>query len=95
MYNPNWDNILVKSKSTSRGQPMQYVYNVLAAILIGLALGAALGQPTSSARITGVIAIVLAVLAFFFSPSWIPLAVGVAVFLVGQAMQGDRRVSRS
>jgi len=74
---------------------MQYVYNVLAAILIGMAIGAALGQRTSSARVTSVIAIVVAAAAFFFSPSWIPLAIAVAIFLLGQAMQRDVKVSRT
>lgn len=74
---------------------MQYVYNLLAVILIGLSIGAIVGQPTNSARVTGLITIVLAVLAFFLSPSWIPLAAAVVVFLIGQGMQRDPRGARA
>lgn len=68
---------------------MQYVYNLLAVILIGLAIGSVLGQHTSSTRIASIIAIVLGALAFFFSPSWMPLAAGAAVFLLGQGLHRD------
>jgi len=67
---------------------MLYVYNVLAAILIGTAIGAVLGQRNNLARITCLIAVVLGVVSLFV-PSWIPLAIGLAVFLIGQGMQRD------
>ncbi|HUH88598.1 MAG TPA: hypothetical protein VL003_11210 [Pusillimonas sp.] len=73
---------------------MQYVYNLLAVILIGLSIGAIMGQHNNAARFSGLVAIVLAVLAFFISPGWAPLAVGTAVFLVGQGMQRDHRGAR-
>jgi len=74
---------------------MQYVINLLAAILIGMSIGAILGQRNNAALFTSLIAIVLAAAAFFLSPSWLPLAVGLAVFLLGQGMQRDARVSRT
>lgn len=69
---------------------MLYVYNVLAAILIGTAIGAALGQRSGFARITCLIAVVLGAVTFFVD-SWIPLAVGTAVFLVGQGTRATAR----
>ena len=69
---------------------MIYVYNLLSAILIGLSIGAAMGQRNSAALVTGVIAMVLAIVTIVTN-MWIPLAVGVAVFLIGQGMQRDRR----
>lgn len=65
---------------------MQYVLHVLAVILIGTAIGAAMSQRNSVALTTCLIGIVLAAVTFFVS-SWIPLAVGLVVFLVGQGMQ--------
>lgn len=75
-----------------KGAPMLYIYNVLAAILIGMSIGAAMGQRNNAALVTGLIAAVLGVVTFFMN-SWIPLAVGTAIFLIGQGMQRD--VSRA
>jgi len=72
---------------------MLYIYNVLAAILIGTAIGAVLGQRNSLSRITCLIAVVLGAVTFFVH-SWIPLAIGTAVFLTGQGMQGDASSAR-
>jgi len=69
---------------------MLYVFNVLAAILVGTAIGAALGQRNSFARITCLIAVVLGAVTFFID-SWVPLAVGTAIFLVGQGVRGTAR----
>src|SRR5690554_1579983 len=72
-------------KTIKKGAPMLYVYNVLAAILIGLSIGAAVGQRNNAALVTGLIAVVLGAITFFMG-SWIPLAVGTAIFLLGQGM---------
>lgn len=69
---------------------MIYIYNLLAAILIGLSIGAAIGQRNNAARVTGLIAIVLAVVTIFTN-TWLPLAVGVVIFLIGQGLQRDPR----
>lgn len=68
---------------------MIYIYNLLSAILIGLSIGAVIGQRNSAALVTGVIAIVLAVITIVTN-MWILLAVGLAIFLVGQGMQRGR-----
>ncbi len=73
---------------------MLYVYNVLAAILIGTAIGAVLGQRNSLARITCLIAVILGVVSLFVA-SWIPLAIGLVVFLIGQGMQRDASSARA
>ncbi|TFL15188.1 hypothetical protein CSC67_00175 [Pusillimonas caeni] len=73
---------------------MLYIYNVLAAILIGTAIGAVLGQRNSLARITCLVAVVLGAVTFFID-SWIPLAIGTAVFLVGQGVQRNASSARA
>lgn len=74
---------------------MYYVYNVLSAILIGMALGSMVGRHSSAIVLSGLVAIILAVAAYFFEPRWIPLALGLAVFLVGQATKRDTQVLRT
>jgi len=73
---------------------MLYIYNVLAAILIGTAIGAVLGQRNSLARITCLVAVVLGAVTFFID-SWIPLAIGTVVFLIGQGMQRNASSARA
>lgn len=67
---------------------MIYIYNLLSAILIGLSIGAVVGQRNSAAVVTGLIAIVLGAVTIITN-MWIPLAVGTAIFLIGQGMQRD------
>ena len=73
---------------------MLYIYNVLAAMLIGTAIGAVLGQRNSLARITCLVAVVLGAVTFFID-SWIPLAIGTVVFLIGQGMQRNASSARA
>jgi len=64
---------------------MQYVIQVLAAILIGISIGAVLG-PRSSARFIGsLIAIALGAVAIF-TTNWVYLAIGTAIFLAAMAL---------
>src|SRR5690606_34967623 len=73
---------------------MHYIIQLLAAILIGTAVGAVLSQRTQALLIGSVIAIVLGIVALV-TASWIPLAVGVAVFLVVQGLQRDNYSTRA
>ncbi|NYT57986.1 hypothetical protein H0A65_03515 [Alcaligenaceae bacterium] len=73
---------------------MHYIIQLLAAILIGTAVGAVLSQRTQALLIGSVIAIILGIVALV-TASWIPLAVGVAVFLVVQGLQRDNYSSRA
>ena len=70
---------------------MHYIIQLLAVILIGTAIGAVLSQRTKSLMLGSVIAIVLGIVTVA-TVSWIPLAVGAAVFLVVQAMMRDNAV---
>lgn len=60
---------------------MQYVIQVLSAILIGLSIGVILGPRYSVRLIGSVIAIALG-LAAIFTTNWVYLAAATAVFLV-------------
>jgi len=71
---------------------MIYIYNLLAAILIGISIGAAIGQRNNASRVAGLIAIVLAVVAIV-TTTWLPIAAGVVVFLIGQGLQRDPRAA--
>jgi len=73
---------------------MHYIIQLLAAILIGTAVGAVLSQRTQALLVGSVIAILLGVVALV-TASWIPLAVGVAVFLVVQGLQRDNYSTRA
>lgn len=67
---------------------MLYVYQVLAAILIGLSIGAIVVSRSHKALMLGsLVAIVLGVVTIAMG-TWVPLAVGVAVFLVAVMVQG-------
>ena len=67
---------------------MHYVINVLAAILIGTAIGAVLAPRNNVLFIASLIAIALGIVTLF-TASWVPLVIGTAIFLVAQAMQRD------
>ncbi|MGB3289238.1 MAG: hypothetical protein WBA83_08195 [Burkholderiaceae bacterium] len=67
---------------------MHYIILLLAAILIGTAIGALLGPRNKSLLIGSLAAIVLGGITIA-TGSWIPLAIGTAIFLIAQAMQRD------
>lgn len=67
---------------------MHYVIQVLAAILVGVSIGAILGPRNNLLLIGSLIAAALGVYAIF-TASWIPLAVGTVVCLATQAVQRD------
>ncbi|NYT84259.1 hypothetical protein [Pollutimonas harenae] len=73
---------------------MHYIIQLLATILIGTAIGAVLSQRTKALLIGSVIGIVLGIVALI-TASWVPLAVGTAVFLVVQGLQRDNYSSRA
>ncbi|TEA77519.1 hypothetical protein [Allopusillimonas ginsengisoli] len=72
---------------------MHYVIQLLAAILIGTAIGAVLGPRTKSLFIGSLAGIALGVVTLV-TASWIPLAVGAAIFLAAQGMQRDPIANR-
>jgi len=65
---------------------MVYVIQVLSAILIGIAIGAILGARNPMRLGTSVLAIVLG-LVTIFTGSWIYLAIGTVIFLIGAGMR--------
>lgn len=67
---------------------MQHVIQILAAILIGTAFGAMLSRRNQLLTISSLAAIALGILTIVMN-SWIPMAIGAAVFLVAQSMQRD------
>lgn len=67
---------------------MHYIYQILAAILIGISVGALLG-PRNNAMLVGCAAAIVLGLVALFVPSWIPLAIGIAIYLAVQFMQRD------
>jgi type IV secretory pathway TrbD component len=73
---------------------MLYVYNVLAAILIGISIGTLLTR-RNSVLLTGCLAAIVLGIITAFVHSWIPLVIGVAIFLVVQAMQRDHTSSQT
>lgn len=68
---------------------MQYIYQILAGILIGISLGAFTGDRRLGVRIPALIALACGALVFVLQ-AWWPLAAGIAVFLAGQSVQRDR-----
>jgi hypothetical protein len=73
---------------------MLYVYNVLAAILIGISIGTLLTR-RNSVLLTGCLAAIALGIITAFVHSWIPLAIGAAIFIVVQAMQRDHASSQT
>ncbi|HUH40784.1 MAG TPA: hypothetical protein VL024_07920 [Castellaniella sp.] len=67
---------------------MIYIYQILAAIMIGTAIGAMMTRRNNALFIGSAVAIALGVVTMFV-PSWLPLAIGAAVFLATQFMQRD------
>lgn len=72
---------------------MHYIYQLLAVILIGTAIGAVLSRRNNVLLFGSLAAIVLGVVTVA-APSWLPLLVGFVVFLLVQAMQRDPVSSR-
>ncbi|GEM_PF-2020722 len=73
---------------------MLYIYQILAAILIGTSIGALMTRRNNVLLIGSLVGIVLGAVAMFF-PSWPPLAIGAAVFLAAQFMQRDTKAGMS
>ncbi|MBB5216032.1 hypothetical protein [Parapusillimonas granuli] len=65
---------------------MHYIIQILAAILVGTAIGAILGPRSNVLFIGSIIAVALG-LAAIVTASWVLLAIGTAVFLVVQGMR--------
>ncbi|NYT25668.1 hypothetical protein H0A73_18910 [Alcaligenaceae bacterium] len=73
---------------------MQYVIQVLSAILIGLAIGVILGPRYPVRFIGSLIAIALSLIALF-TTAWVYLAAGTIVFLVVLAIPAGASSSRT
>lgn len=67
---------------------MLYVYQVLAAILIGLSIGAIVVTRRNKVLLTGALLGVVLGVATIVMGSWEPLAIGVAIFLISVGVQG-------
>lgn len=65
---------------------MHYIIQILAAILVGTAIGAILGPRNKVLFVGSAIAVALGLVAIF-TVSWVTLVIGTAVFLVVQGMQ--------
>lgn len=76
------------------GASMHYIIQILAAILMGTAIGAMMGSRNKALLVGSAAAIALGVVTLFV-PSWWPLGIGTAIFLVVQSMQRDPVVSRA
>jgi uncharacterized membrane protein YccC len=72
---------------------MQYIIQILCAILIGTAVGAVLGPRNKVLLIGSVGGIVMGFIAMF-TANWMILVAGTAMFLVAQGMQRDPGVRR-
>ncbi len=68
---------------------MQYIIQILAAILFGISIAAIFGTRTTFVIIGAILAIAFAV-ATLFIPSWWVLWGGVACFMVGQLLHRDK-----
>lgn len=71
---------------------MDYITQILGAILIGTAVGTLLGPRNNVLLIGTLIAIVLGI-ATIITITWLPLALGAIVFVIAHAMQRDKRTS--
>lgn len=73
---------------------MEYIIQLLGAILMGTAIGSALGPRNKALFIGSLVAVALGILTLILA-SWVPLAIGTAIYLVAQGMQRDNRPSRA
>lgn len=72
---------------------MQYVIQVLSAILIGVSIGVILG-PRYPVRFLGSIAAIVLALIAIFTGAWVALAAGTVVFLAVVALPASPSRSR-
>lgn len=72
---------------------MQYVIQVLAAILIGVSIGVVLG-PRHTVRYMGALAGIVLGLVAIFTTNWVYLAIGTAIFLTTLATR-EQATARS
>lgn len=70
----------------NKGAAMHYIIQILAAMLIGTAIGAMLGPRNNALFFGSIITIVLGVVTIVM-PSWWPLSAATVVFLIVQGMQ--------
>lgn len=77
-----------RATNTINGVSMLYIYQILSAILIGIAVGAIFSQRNTLLLIGSVIAVALAITTMV-SGNWVYLAVGVVVYLLVQSRQRD------
>lgn len=83
------------SESKIKGEtPMLYVIQILAAILIGISIGAALGPRTPVRIIGSLVGIGLGIVTIY-TGSWVYLAVGTAIFLIGMAIPSSAASARA
>jgi hypothetical protein len=73
---------------------MHYIIQLLAAILVGTAIGALLAPRTRSLFMGSIITIVVGV-ASFIMISWPLLAVGTAIFVAVQCVQREKHLARA
>lgn len=71
---------------------MDYIVQILGAILIGTSVGTLLSPRNTVLLIGSVIAIALGI-ATIITITWLPLTVGAIVFVIAHAMQRDKPVS--
>lgn len=71
---------------------MHYIIQILAAIMIGTAVGTILGPRNTVLLIGTVVAIALGI-ATLITASWLPLVIGAIVFVLAHAMQRDKVAS--
>ncbi len=81
-------------KQNKNGASMEYVIQVLSAILVGTAIGAIIGPRSRSLFIGSVAAIALGAVSII-TASWVMLAIGTAIFLAAQSVQRDNYPARS
>ncbi|MBV6273705.1 hypothetical protein KVP09_12410 [Alcaligenaceae bacterium CGII-47] len=67
---------------------MEQLYQILAAILIGTAFGAVLSRRNTMLTVSSLVAVALGVLAIIMN-SWVPIAIGLVIFLAAQVVQRD------
>lgn len=80
--NPNYNN---------EGASMYYIIQILAAILLGTSIAAALGRRNTVLTIASLAAAGCGVVVLV-NGNWIPLVIGTAIFMAAQFMQRDTYV---
>lgn len=67
---------------------MYYIFQILAAILLGTAIASALGRRNTLLTISSIVAAACGVVVLI-NGDWIPLVVGTIIFMAAQALQRD------